>query len=651
MFETNRVLIAAYLSGHSASLDVTVYISGVEGAQISASSTDVATAALLVKRSGSPTDPCSVNWTLSGSMAAEDYSDDQLLSDTLTFPSGVSQRTIPISIKAHAIGTANKTIKLTLSSPAGCTISGSSTATATVIMPSYTDFSASNESVNVVKSNIIVIDAMANDTVPSGTVIYSLGNPSPNVGSATITNSGTRITYYAPGTVPASIVTLPYTLRAPDGRTKSANVFITVKNAAVAGDERNYAWKFPNPGAVVSSKCKVWRHGSNVPSHSVGDILIYVADDVEIQDDFNMNGFGAIKGPLAPIGLSMRPRGWLRGTGHTVAQPFLGTRAIFKITFDPSAKSHAAWQDEAGGPDRDWPFLYMCNVDINYQTNGCAFGDILRFGQGGYLENDRTSPFAFNGPKAALFMNKVRLIRGPHYSSDILDAGTTVDGKAISSSENGHSDFIQSFAGAPVWRISDVQLDWFMGQAFFSGREADDCGWPRTTRWRLKNVAMDHSDRWIDYAPHSGGLGLQPQFIKATEEQATGGSDNSGENYDYGTGKYMAVDMESCYLRGKYAKTLWSQKVGTTNTGVGAYILGKGGITSGLDANQYFRFLSTKPSGAVVNTFPAYTGTCRYLTPDQALPETCPSNHAGRSLRLAGTDADIISQFISIIQA
>ena len=651
MFETNRVLIAAYLTNHLITLETSVYISGVEGAQIVASNTDVVTASLLIRRSGSLAAASSVSWTLSGSMAAEDYSDDQLMSDVLIFPVGVDQRTIPISIKAHAIGSANKTIRLTLSSAVDCTISSPNSAMATVVMPSFSGFSASNESINVTKGNVIVIDVMANDTCPPGTIISALGTASPNVGSATITNSGTRVTYSAPSTVPASIVTLPYTLTAPDGRTRTANVLITVQNAAVAGSERNYVWKFPNPGAVLSSKCKVWRHGSNVPSHSVGDILIYVADDVEIQDDFNMSGFGAIKGPLVTMGLSMRPRGWLRGNGHTTAQPFLGTRAIFKVTFDPSAKSHAAWRDEDGGPSRDWPFVYMCNIDINYQTNACGFGDILRLGQGGYLENNRTSPFAFNGPKAALFMNKVRLIRGPHYSSDILDAGTTVEGKAIASTENGHSDFIQSFGGVPVWRIGDVQLDWFMGQAFFSGREADDCGWPRTTRWRLKNVAMDHSNRWIDYAPHSGGLGLQPQFIKATEEMATDGSDASGENYDYASGKYMAVDFESCYLRGRYAKTLWSQRVGTTNTGVGAYILGKGGITSGLDSNQYFRFLSTKPSGAVDNAFPAYTGTCKYLTQDQALPETCPSNHAGRALRLVGTDSDIISQFISIIQA
>lgn len=649
MFETNRLLIAAYLSNHGISLETSVYISGVEGAQISASATSVVTTSLLIRRTGSLAAVSSINWSLDGSMAAADYSDDQLLSDTLTFGIGVDRLTIPISIKAHTAGSVNKTIRLNLSSPVGCTISGSSTAVATVIMPALDGFSASNESVNVTKSNIIVIDAMANDTVPSGTVISLLGTPSPNVGSATITASGTRITYSAPSTVPASVVTLPYTLTAPDGRTRTANVLITVQNAAVAGDERNYAFKFPNAAAVTPAMCKVWRYPDSMPNHSAGNILIFVAGDEEIKDDFVLSG--RLKGPLAPIGLSMRPRGWLRGDGHTTAQPFLGARAIFSVNFDSSARSHANWNDESGGSDRNWPFLYMCNVDANYETNNCGWGDFLRIGQSGSSPNNTTSPFAFNGPKAALFMNKVRLIRGPHYSSNNLDAGTTVEGKSIGSGENGHSDFIQSFSGVPVWRIADVQLDWFSGQAFFSGREADDCGWPRTTRWRLKNVAMDHTERWIDYAPHSGGLGLQPQFIKATEEQATGGSDTTGENYDYASGKYMSVDFESCYVRGRYVKTLWSERVGSTNTGVGAYIRGNGGITSGLDANQYFRFISTKPSGASVNTFPSYSGTCKYLTQDQTLPETCPSNHAGKALRLSGTDSEIISQFISIIQA
>lgn len=651
MFETNRLLIAAYLSNHGISLETSVYISGVEGAQISASATSVVTTSLLIRRTGSLAAVSSINWSLDGSMAAADYSDDQLLSDTLTFGIGVDRLTIPISIKAHTAGSVNKTIRLNLSSPVGCTISGSSTAVATVIMPALDGFSASNESVNVTKSNIIVIDAMANDTVPSGTVISLLGTPSPNVGSATITASGTRITYSAPSTVPASVVTLPYTLTAPDGRTRTANVLITVQNAAVAGDERNYAFKFPNAAAVTPAMCKVWRHGSSIPTHSVGNILIYVAGDVEIQDELDFNGFGAIKGPLAPFGLSMRPRAWLRSDKHTDAQPFRGTRFIFKCNFDASARSHADWQDEDGGPTRNWPFLYMCNVDANYQTNNCGFGDFIRFGQNGAQENNTTSPFAFNGPKSAIFMNKVRLIRGPHYSSGLIEAGMTVEGKAIDAKENGHSDFIQSFSGVPVWRIADVQLDWISGQAFFSGREADDCGWPRTTRWKLKNVAMNHGDFWIDYAPHSGGLGLQPQFIKATEEQATSATDTTGENYDYPNGKYMAVNLESCYIRGKYAKNIWSQQVGGTNTGVGAYIRDAGGITAGLDANQYFRFLATKPSGASANTFPAYSGTCKYLTQDQALPETCPSNHAGKALRLSGTDSEIISQFISIIQA
>ena len=491
------------------------------------------------------------------------------------------------------------------------------------------------------------IDVAAAAYDPEGGAKTIVGTPTITAGTVSIASNKLRAN---PSALPA---TASYVLQ--DSSAKQATGYARLRAASPVGDAYRWGHAFPAAGSVTAAMCKVWRVGQSMPAGYVrGDILLLVGGGSDLTNDFY--GGGGLKGPIVPIGLSMRPRGFCRGTGHTAANPFLGVRSVFQFNFASDARSHATWYDEAGGTGRNWPFVFLANVDIDYQTNNCAWGDVIRVGTGGKQDNGPSPTFAFRGSKCAIFVNKLRLLRGPHYSSDNLDAGTTVNGISIASSENGHSDFIQSFGGCPVFRAADLDLDWVAGQCFFSGREADDCGWPRTTRWRLKNVALDHSAKWISYAPDHILL-RQPQLIKATEEQATNPNSNppdtTGENYDYASGKYMAVDLDNCYVRGRSPKSTWTTSLSGGGTGgVGKYLAGPGGITANLDGNQFYRFVATKPSGATANSFPAYSGTLKYLEQSQTLPQMCPSNHTGSALRLQGsTDADIIAQFISIIQA
>lgn len=395
-----------------------------------------------------------------------------------------------------------------------------------------------------------------------------------------------------------------YTLDNAGKRSRS-----TVSVQVASGLSSAYAWThaFPNGAGVDASKVKLWNIGSAIPAHNVGDVILGVGPAEAITANTLS---GQFKGPLVLVGLTLKPTGTLAADYSTAANPVLGTTALLRPNFTADARSHWTWEG------RDWPFLFLANIYVDYQANGCSFGDFIRVQQVGHQSN--AADGSLRGPKAIVIQNKIYMNKGPHYVSNTVDPD-----------ENGHSDGIQSLGGIPVYRAADSYFSWPGGQLYFSGREASDCGWPRTTRWDMRNVAMDHSAFWNTNV-RSHALNTNAQFIKAYEEQA-----GSFEIYDYDTGKYMAVYFGSqCYVRGRFALS------DTAN--IRKYIGGPGGIT-GVDANGNWQFNGLVKGN---HTYPAYAGPVRYLPPTAALPTTCDPGHTGSALRLTS-----VAQFMNIIRS
>ena len=388
------------------------------------------------------------------------------------------------------------------------------------------------------------------------------------------------------------------------GKRSSSTISVRVSSGATSA----YAWThvFPNAAAVDASKVKLWNIGSAVPAHNVGDIILGVGPANAITAN---NISGQFKGPLVLVGLTMRPAGTLAADYSTAAAPVLGTTALLQPSFTADARSHWTWEG------RNWPFLFVANIYIDYQTNACSFGDFIRIKQLGNQTN--AADGSFQGPKAIVIQNKIYMNRGPHYVSNTVDPAS-----------NGHSDGIQSLGGIPIYRAADSYFNWPGGQLYFSGREASDCGWPRTTRWDLRNVAMDHAAFWNNNV-QAHSLNTNAQFIKAYEDET-----GSFELYDYDTGKYMGVYFGSqCYVRGRFPLS------DTPN--VKKYIGGPGGIT-GVDGSGNWQF-STAIKGN--HSYPAYAGSVRYLPPTATLPQTCDPNLTGSALRITS-----VAQFMNIIQ-
>lgn len=427
------------------------------------------------------------------------------------------------------------------------------------------------------------------------------GVGAPAHGVATATGSAIRYTPVA-GYVGGDW--FAYTL---DNAGKRSSSTISVRVSSNANPA--YAWThaFPNAAGVDPSKVKLWNIGSAIPAHNVGDIILGVGPTGAITA--NALG-GQFKGPLVLIGLTMRPTGTLAADYSTAAAPVLGTTALLRPNFTADARSHWTWEG------RNWPFLFLANVYVDYQTNACSFGDLIRVQQLGNQPN--AADGSMQGPKAIVIQNKIYMNKGPHYVSSTVDPN-----------ENGHSDGIQSLGGIPIYRAADCFFSWCGGQLYFSGREASDCGWPRTTRWDLRNVAMDHTPFWNSNV-RTHVLNTNAQFIKAYEE-ATG----AFELYDYDTGKYMAVNFGTqCYVRGRF--------VLSDTANVRKYIGGPGGIT-GVDANGNWQFNGLVKGN---HTYPAYAGQVGYLPPTASLPQTCNPDHTGAALRITSVD-----QFMNIIRS
>ncbi len=504
---------------------------------------------------------------------------------------------------------------------AGGTVTATVSATAAAV--------AAPDSFTVIKDVSSDLAVLGNDS-PTGVVLDAI-TVAPVHGTALVVSGG--LIRYTPTTGYLGDDSLTYRNRLPSNNsTATALVSLQVQNVSAA-----YAWPYPLPraDAVTASMVKLWTPGTAFPAGYVdGDILVIRAPATPITTE-NWITNVEFKGHVVVSGADLRPIGIWQGSGHTASSSFKGITALMRPKFSSTARSHVPWEVEPGLMV-NWPVFMLCNSRINYQTNVCNFGDIIRGRVTGAQPNNASNELV--GPKAVVLWNKVIVERGPHYASKLLDHPTVLD-TDTTNDENGHSDGVQSLKGLVSYRAGDCQINWPAGQLFFSGQEGGGLGWPRTVRWKFKNVAVDHAAPWTSNSTALGvSLLVQPQFVKAYEESATA----SGENYNYAAGQYMATIFEStCYMRGQWPKTQWS-KAGTPKTGVVNYFGGPGGITEGLSAAQMYRFLTSIPTG---HTFPAYAGLLKYLEPAQVLPQTCDPAHAGVAHRVTS-----VAQFMSMIQ-
>ncbi len=613
MFETQRVLIGAYsegISGPGPGPEVYVTIAAAPPIVVDVAST--VGGALQVVRAGSAAVACSVEWALGGTMLPSDYVAGQPLAGLLSFGVGVRSLTVNFAILAHPYGTPDKVLRLSLSNAIGCTISGPPAVDVPVLMPAFATFTANPDTATVALGNILIISPLVNDVYPPGTIITAL--TSPPQGSATIINSGTQIRYQPPAALPAAPVAFAYTLTAPapDNRTRTASISVTVTASTGGGTAFDWTLNFPAAGSVTAGMCKVWRGGGTPPASSPGNIMIRVGGGAPISN-LNTGGY-EFKGPLVVMCETFQPVP--SGLTASYSTQVKGRGEIASIKFASNAQSHVTWEG------RDWPFYWFVNNYIDYAANDCSFGDIMKITQNGAQEN---VAFAFAGPKAAVFWQKIYILNGPHYVS--LDQGGGF---------SGHSDGTQHMGGVPLLRVADCHLKMCGGQTFFQGREAEVCGFPRTTRWELWNTALVHQGKWNPAVQIGTGNSINriPDFVMGYEGDATG-----FEVFDYSSGKYLATRFTTqCYVQGLFPNATTAEKLAYLNSPVGV----------GINANGDYTF-ATAVNGT--HTYPLWAGSLRYLPPSATLPQTCNPAHAGHTLSFGGSDAEIIARFIQIIQA
>lgn len=420
------------------------------------------------------------------------------------------------------------------------------------------------------------------------------------------------------------------------GKRSSAIIRVRIGTPALL---RDHPW--PLPASVAQhyianpDKIKMWANYpiAAMPSHNVGDLLVPYNDGSPITIS---NKAFQPKGNVILSGLVFNPVGVANGDTSAATKGISYTQ---RWMADTSAVSPVTWEHESGDP-RNWNILYFCNCFIDPSvagnTAGAGFGDFLRAGHNGKLPNDPVT-HALRGKKMALFLNQVRMENGFHYVSDMKLPLPT----GYASSENGHADYVQSFGGLPVIRAGNVHSEYAGMQGFYSGREAGDLGFPRTTRWRFKNFVMKHIPSW--WNPNTAfthGTNVHPLCVDITEGQAG----PNGENYSYSEGKYLACEFDNCHYLGQKAanSSNWAGYIRfglADNAGLS--------ITSGygLDTNRYYKF-KTGVQGD--HTFPAFAGSFRYHGPANSadVPEVCPKTATGSDYQLRSV-ADVLS-FLSI---
>ena len=463
--------------------------------------------------------------------------------------------------------------------------------------------------------------------------------------------------------------TVPFGVRDPSGAVLQSNSIVRVSVTSTGGNGGNggsevfdWGYPFPNAAAVNSARVKILtfaelRSTTPPPDYQVGDIIVISGPSGPTTTVENGNRFDLL-GPIVIPGIEYRPIPNRYGSAST-SNPYRGTNNIIQLHFASNARSHASWQHETG-QSVNWPFIFWCNSRINWQTNGCQFGDLMRGGIRGAQPRNNASPVPqLVGPQCAVFWNKIYQERGTHYANGEWDA----NGNLVSSSPTSaifHSDGwqqsnVSGVGGTVCWRFANVYMNWIMGQAFFCGNQPEKYGFPRYVRQKYRDVAWEHAFPW-DNNPAmpnpattnpdaEGTLWVSPRMVMNFE----GGFDapnpidlsQSSENPNaYAEGRYWAALFEGqCYIK---------RSTNHPHTNVNRYLNATNGI-NGRDANGNWQF-STGPTAIQSNhTYPAWEGNIRLLTPTQTLPQVVDPTHTGPAHRITSTGAAGVDQFMTMI--
>lgn len=426
----------------------------------------------------------------------------------------------------------------------------------------------------------------------------------PTLGTSRIVSG--RVGYTPVGGSGGQTHTVPF--RVTDAL-RASNSIIRVAVSAAVGP---YAWTlpFPRADAVTSANVYQWPVGDAMPTHNVGDIGVVIGNGAPISA-LNVGNY-QVKGPLVITGFTFQPQE--AGIYASYDSTVRGRAALSTVKFASDAKAHALWEG------RDWPFLWFTNNYIDPALNDCCFFDVMKVYQAGYQSNDPVT-HAFRGPKAAVFWQRNYFQNGPSYVS--VTAGSA-------DNRDGHSDLVQLMGGVPIIRVADCHLKMTSGQGFYQGKEAELCGFPRSTRWEFYNTAFTHEVKWNSRVViPTTGTGLQriPKWIMGDEGAA------GVEQFDYNLGQYVASYFGSqCYVQGLFTAAAAAEKK--------AYLQPTSDV--GLDASNNYTF-GTVAKGD--HSYPIYTGSLKYLAPTDTLPTVCDPAQTGFAVQFNNKAA-----FIAAVQ-
>lgn len=510
--------------------------------------------------------------------------------------------------------------------------------------------------VNVTAGNILFFDVLANDS-PAGMILEALVAPNPTKGTAIIEGNWIKYTPNANQTGPDSV---GYRARNTTNNTTDVGVLNIQINASAPAGVFTWGYPFPNAAAVDPARVRIMTMaqlaGPRPSGYAVGDIIVVSGPNGPWTGTQNDPGFDLL-GPLVICGFDFRPSPHRYGCSNT-ANPYTGTnRVIMEFIFANNARSHASWEHEPGR-SINWPFLFLCNSTVNYQTNRCQFGDTIRGGLRDAKPTDANKNSV--GPQAGMFWNKIFYQRGPHYADDEFNANGTPTGRT----NIFHSDGWQPSGEANppignvvILRFANVHWDWIMGQAIFCGSQPQKLGFPRDYRMKFKNCSWEHTDPWEEHPcmpkpgadPNKpGNLFTSPRLIMNYEGGF--GSPPFFEVSNYAAGNYWPTLLEGQNYVKKSAKVANPELANfgrPARTELHRYLDPTGanggqGIASGIwDANGNWKFTTTV---GPTHEWPAWQGNIRLLERTQTLPQVVDPAHCGAAHRLTS-----VAQFMTAI--
>jgi hypothetical protein len=413
----------------------------------------------------------------------------------------------------------------------------------------------------------------------------------PAAGTATVVNPGTAnalVRYNNPNPavgdqlidVRARGITFPTV-------TDVARATVRISGGGVVEAAYNWAYALPGVANLDPNRIRLWNLPAAPPPHQPGDWLLAVLPAGNVtRTNFD---YGGLRGPMIVIGGDLHPVPNRTGTGGDAGMP--GMQYIFRINFAADAESHARWAtgdavDGLNGGTVDWPFFWASNIRMNYTTNNCQFGDFSRIEVSGAQMNAANGDP--RGPKCGVFYNKIYLERGGMYT-DILNGSTT---------QNGHTDWLQSFGGCYVVRCGDCWWDFPRGQLIFCGQEPTACGFPRRSRWSFRNCFFRHGDPW-------GGFDAGGDADMCMGFEGRGNGELSSDGPD----TYHAWRFDTL--------TYCAGRVGIGSADAIRYINPQRGINGINQATGMFNFSATAQGN---HSYPPCSGQLRYLPPGSTYP-------------------------------